>query len=159
MVIVLKIKIVSSVCIIINFFFIMVIDDEASNIFFRFLSYSRMWLQKKLSFNAISKFCRPISKRLDVYCKRLLVTIYRTYSKWMELPFGKLSYLVDRPPRDQLVLWRGLFRKWRSKIKIDRTNVLRVTDDFNWWQIKTFVGEPFIAHDKRLTRLLKRNQK
>ena len=79
--------------------------------------------------------------------------------EWMELPFGKLSYLADLSPRDQLVLWRGLFRKWRSKIKIDKTNVLRVLDDFNWWQIKTLVGEPFIVHDKRLTRPSKRNQK
>lgn len=79
--------------------------------------------------------------------------------EWMDLPFGRLSHLVDIPPRDQLVLWRGLFRKWRNKIRIDRRNVLRVIDEFNWWQIKTFFGEPFIAHDKRLTRLLKRNQK
>lgn len=79
--------------------------------------------------------------------------------EWMDLPVGELAYLADVPPRDQLVLWKGLFRKWRSKIRIDKRHVLRVINDFNWWQIKTFLGDPFIAHDKRLTRLLKRNQK
>ena len=79
--------------------------------------------------------------------------------EWMALPFGRMSDIADVPPRDQLVLWRGLFRKWRGQIRIDTREVLRVVGEFNWWQIRTFVGEPFIAHDKRLTRLLKRNQK
>ncbi len=78
--------------------------------------------------------------------------------EWMELPFGRLSDIADQPPRDQLVLWRGLFGKWKSKIRIDKWNVLRVLDDFNWWQIKTIFGAPFIAHDKRLTLRLKRKQ-
>lgn len=78
--------------------------------------------------------------------------------EWMDLPFGELAHLADKPPRDQWVLWKGLFRKWRSSLRLDTRNVLRVIDDFHWWQIKTFSGAPFIAHDKRLTLRLKRNQ-
>ena len=78
--------------------------------------------------------------------------------EWMDLPFGELAHLADKPPRDQWVLWKGLFRKWRSRLRLDTRNVLRVIDDFHWWQIKTFGGVPFIAHDKRLTLRLKRNQ-
>lgn len=79
--------------------------------------------------------------------------------EWMDLPYGELAYLADKPPRDQWVLWKGLFRKWRPRLRLDKKNVLRVIDDFHWWQIKTFGGNPFIAHDKRLTLRLKRNQK
>lgn len=79
--------------------------------------------------------------------------------EWMDLPYGKLAHLADKPPRDQWVLWKGLFRKWRSRLRLDKRNVLRVIDDFHWWQIKKFGAKPFIAHDKRLTLRLKRNQK
>ena len=78
--------------------------------------------------------------------------------EWMDLPFGALAHLADKPPRDQWILWKGLFGKWRSRLRLDTRNVLRVIDDFHWWQIKTFDGVPFIAHDKRLTLRLKRNQ-
>lgn len=79
--------------------------------------------------------------------------------EWMELPYGKLAHLAEKPPRDQWVLWKGLFRQWRNRLRLDRRKVLRVVNEFHWWELKMIGANPFIAHDKRLTMLLKRNQK
>lgn len=79
--------------------------------------------------------------------------------EWMELPYGRLEDLADRPPRDQWILWRGLFRKWKDRLRLDKRKVLRVISDFHWWQLKVIGANPLIAHDKRLTLRLKRNQK
>ncbi len=75
----------------------------------------------------------------------------RTFmNEWMQLATGRLSYLADQVPRDQLVLWRGLLPKWDDKIKILGAEVVRVLSDRHWRHLLHYETGIFIRHDKRL---------
>jgi hypothetical protein len=70
---------------------------------------------------------------------------------WMHLGRGELAHISDEIPRDQFVLWRGMFRRWRKHIRMDDCEVVRVTSNFHWRMLKRTKLRPLVMHDKRLT--------
>lgn len=82
----------------------------------------------------------------------------RFMTDWLDLARGACADIADTPPRDQWVLWRGLFAPRPDLFRLDTTCVLRVISEFHWQQLERTGRQPFIVHDKRLTELYRRSK-
>lgn len=82
----------------------------------------------------------------------------RFLDDWMDLARGACAELADKPPRDQWVLWRGLFSPAPELFRLDTSCVLRVVSEFHWQHLVRRGRQPFIVHDKRLTEMYRRSR-
>ena len=73
------------------------------------------------------------------------------FTRWLELARGELSHLADRHPRNQNVLWEGLFRQYRDHIHLLRKEILRVGAAPLLEKFLISTGDAVILHDKQLT--------
>jgi hypothetical protein len=81
----------------------------------------------------------------------------RFLDNWMKLALGTCADIADTPPRDQWVLWRGLFGPEPALFGLDTSCVLRVISEFHWQHLIRTGRQPFIVHDKRLTEMYRRS--
>ena len=76
---------------------------------------------------------------------------YDFHRQWIDLARGKLAHLADRHPRNQSVLWHGLYFQHQSRIGLLGDEVVRCgTNDFID-RISFNKKKVFVLHDKKLT--------
>ncbi|WP_321395638.1 hypothetical protein [Emcibacter sp.] len=73
------------------------------------------------------------------------------FTRWLELARGELSHLADRHPRNQNVLWEGLFRQYRDHIQLLKKEILRVGAAPLLEKFLISTDDAFVLHDKQLT--------
>lgn len=74
------------------------------------------------------------------------------FDHWLALARGELRHLADRHPRNQNVLWSGLYRRHRHRIGLLTDEVTRVGTNRLLDLLSPPGGDAFVIHDKRLTR-------
>ncbi|WP_417320899.1 hypothetical protein [Emcibacter sp.] len=73
------------------------------------------------------------------------------FTRWLDLARGELAHLADRHPRNQNVLWEGLFRQYRGHIQLLTKEILRVGAAPFLEKFLVSTDDAFILHDKQLT--------
>jgi hypothetical protein len=123
--------------------------------------------------NADIIFCRdaichygvqfPLNLRAVMYCRSLVAPCAGLFlaknssftrgllKDWIELANGPLSHLANQHPRNQLVLWAGLYRSNKERIAILGQEILRITSNWQFRRIIHSKIDSFVFHDKRLT--------
>ena len=74
------------------------------------------------------------------------------FDRWLALARGDLAHLADRHPRNQNVLWFGLYRHHRHRIGLLGDEVARVGTNRLLDLFAPRRGDAFVIHDKGLTR-------
>lgn len=72
--------------------------------------------------------------------------------EWIELGRDSLAHIADIFPREQWVLWRGLFKRHRDMIGIVGEEVVRCGNNKLFDAILPRSDATFVLHDKRLKR-------
>lgn len=111
-----------------------------------------------LSFLGVRECHRWICPNAGFFAVRNNEAGKRFMNDWMDLARGSCADIADTPPRDQWVLWRGLFRPQPQLFRLDTKCVLRVTSESHWQHLARLGQQPFIVHDKRLTELYRRSK-
>ena len=70
---------------------------------------------------------------------------------WIDLAREQLAHLSDRHPRNQSVLWTGLYRQRLEKIAVLENEILSVVSDGQFFMLRMFRMPMYILHDKRMT--------
>ena len=131
-----------------------------SGVDFVFSSDIACWLDLvcPLNFLAVRECGRWVNPNAGFFAVRNNAAGKRFMNDWLDLASGACADIADTPPRDQWVLWRGLFGPRPELFRLDTTCVLRVVNEFHWLQFAIIGRKPFIVHDKRLTELYRRSR-
>ncbi|MBI1364511.1 MAG: hypothetical protein GC153_00955 [Alphaproteobacteria bacterium] len=72
------------------------------------------------------------------------------FDEWLALARGPMAHWADIHPRNQNVLWRGLFRRHRKKVGVLDKEVARCGVNETLDRIALDCDGAFVVHDKRL---------
>jgi hypothetical protein len=105
----------------------------------------------------------PLNLRAVMFCRSLVTPCAGLFlvrntafargllKDWIKLAKGPLSHLANQHPRNQLVLWAGLYPGNKNRISVLGQEILRVTCDWQFRHLMRSSVDRFILHDKRLT--------
>jgi len=85
-----------------------------------------------LNFLGVRECRRWICPNAGFFAVRNNAAGNRFMNDWIDLARGACADIADTSPRDQWVLWRGLFGPQPQLFRLDTTCVLRVISEFHW---------------------------